>query len=188
MLMESDSSECWNETCSALMTVACRATNTYMIPGEPSVMPRSWLWGPHWMMSSCTFCLNTACMWKSLGEFLKNTRSNQLELKLWKYSSGILILLFNFFFNFKIRKFPFWLSSNELQYPWGCRFDPWPPSLSLGSGVAMSCRVDHRRGSDPTFLWRWYGLAAVAPIRPLAWELPYATGCGPKKKRSFFKV
>ena len=28
--------------------------------------------------------------------------------------------------------------------------------------------------SDPMLLWLWYRLAAVAPIGPLAWELPYA--------------
>ena len=27
---------------------------------------------------------------------------------------------------------------------------------------------------DPAWLWLWHRLAAVAPIRPLAWELPYA--------------
>ena len=27
---------------------------------------------------------------------------------------------------------------------------------------------------DPALLWLWRRLAAAAPIRPLAWELPYA--------------
>ena len=40
----------------------------------------------------------------------------------------------------------------------------------------MSCGVGCRRGSDPTLLWLWHRLAATAPIRPLAWETPYATG------------
>ena len=40
----------------------------------------------------------------------------------------------------------------------------------------MSCGVGHRRGSDPALLWLWYGLAAAALIRPLAWEPPYAAG------------
>ena len=26
---------------------------------------------------------------------------------------------------------------------------------------------------DPVLLWLWQWLAAVAPIRPLTWELPY---------------
>ena len=37
-------------------------------------------------------------------------------------------------------------------------------------------------GSDLTLLWLWRGLAAAAPIRPLAWELPYATGAALKSK------
>ena len=40
----------------------------------------------------------------------------------------------------------------------------------------MSCGVGCRRGSDPVLLWLWRRLAATAPIRPLAWEPPYAAG------------
>ena len=40
----------------------------------------------------------------------------------------------------------------------------------------MSCGVGHRHGSDPGLLWLWHRLAASAPIRPLAWETPYAMG------------
>ena len=40
----------------------------------------------------------------------------------------------------------------------------------------MSCGVGRRHGSDPTLLWLWRRLAAMAPIRPLAWEPPYAMG------------
>ena len=43
----------------------------------------------------------------------------------------------------------------------------------------MSCGVGCRRGSDLVLLW----LAAVAPIRPLAWEPPYATGTALKRKK-----
>ena len=43
-------------------------------------------------------------------------------------------------------------------------------------GVAMSCGVGCRRGSDPALLWLWRRLVATAPIRPLAWEPPYAEG------------
>ena len=32
-------------------------------------------------------------------------------------------------------------------------------------------------------LWLWCRLAAVAPIQPLAWELPYATGLALKGKK-----
>ena len=47
---------------------------------------------------------------------------------------------------------------------------------TLGPGVAMSGGVGHRCGSDPALLWLWCRLAATAPIRPLAWEPPYAAG------------
>ena len=46
----------------------------------------------------------------------------------------------------------------------------------------MSCGVGRRWGSDLTLLWLWSRLAAVAPIRPLAWELPYAAGVTLKNK------
>ena len=38
----------------------------------------------------------------------------------------------------------------------------------------MSCGLGHRSGSDPMLLWLWHRPAAVAPIRPLAWEPPCA--------------
>ena len=53
----------------------------------------------------------------------------------------------------------------------------------------MSCGVGHRCSSDLTLLWRWCRLVATAPIRPLAWEPPYARGTAqemakrPKKKK-----
>ena len=50
--------------------------------------------------------------------------------------------------------------------------------LALLSGLRIQrcCELWFRWGSDPTLLWLWCGLAAAAPIRPLAWELPYAAG------------
>ena len=39
----------------------------------------------------------------------------------------------------------------------------------------MSCGVGHRHRSDPLLLGLWHGLAATAPMWPLAWESPYAT-------------
>ena len=41
---------------------------------------------------------------------------------------------------------------------------------------ALSCGVDQRRDSDPSLLWLWCRPVATAPIRPLAWEPPYAMG------------
>ena len=42
----------------------------------------------------------------------------------------------------------------------------------------MNCGVDHRRSSDPEFLWLWLGWEATASFGPLAWETPYAQGVG----------
>ena len=49
----------------------------------------------------------------------------------------------------------------------------------------MSCSIGHRYGSDLALLWLWHSPAAAAPIQPLAWELPYATGAAIKR---FFKI
>ena len=50
-------------------------------------------------------------------------------------------------------------------------------------GIAISCGVGHRRISDPALLWLWHRPAAIAVIRPLAWELPYAMGKALKKAK-----
>ena len=50
-------------------------------------------------------------------------------------------------------------------------------------GVAVSFGVGHRHGSDLALLWLWHRLAAVSPIKSLAWESPYATGAKKKNKR-----
>ena len=61
--------------------------------------------------------------------------------------------------------------------------------MGQGSGVAVSCGVGHRCGSDPVLLWLWHRPAATALIGPLAWEPPYAVGetlekaKRPKKKK-----
>ena len=58
----------------------------------------------------------------------------------------------------------------------------WVQSLALLSGLriqrAMSSGIGRRGGSDLALLllWLWCRLAATAPIRPLAWEPPYAAG------------
>ena len=52
-----------------------------------------------------------------------------------------------------------------------------------GSGFAVSCGVGGRHSSDLVLLWLWHRLTAVAPIRPLAWEPPYATGAASKSKK-----
>ena len=47
----------------------------------------------------------------------------------------------------------------------------------------MSCGVGRRCGSDPVLLWLWCRPATTAPIRPLAWQLPYATGMALEKTK-----
>ena len=47
----------------------------------------------------------------------------------------------------------------------------------------MSCGVGRRCSSNLTLLRLWHRLAAVAPIRPLAWEPPYAAGAGLKRQK-----
>ena len=48
----------------------------------------------------------------------------------------------------------------------------------------MSCGVGHRCGLDPILLWLWCRCAAVAPIQPPAWELPYAAGAALKQTKT----
>ena len=79
------------------------------------------------------------------------------------------------------------------------RFDPWPRSVCEGSGVAVSCGVGggcslvpecggcgvgFRNGSYLALLWLWRWWAAVALIRPLAWEPPYAAGAALKRQKT----
>ena len=51
----------------------------------------------------------------------------------------------------------------------------------------MSCGVGQRHSSDLALLWLWCRPAAVGPIRPLAWESPYAAGAALKKKKRSFR-
>ena len=48
----------------------------------------------------------------------------------------------------------------------------------------MSCGVGRRFGLDPVLLWLRHRLAAVAPIRPLAWEPPNAMSAALKSKQN----
>ena len=47
----------------------------------------------------------------------------------------------------------------------------------------MNCGVGHRYGLDLVLLWLWCRPAAVAPIRPLACEPPYALGVALKRQK-----
>ena len=62
------------------------------------------------------------------------------------------------------------------------RTDPWPHSVGEGSSIVMSCGVGRRHSSDLALLWLWCMLTAIALIRPLIWEPPYAEGVALEKK------
>ena len=47
----------------------------------------------------------------------------------------------------------------------------------------MSCGVGHRRGLDTVLLCLWCRRVAIALIRPLAWELPYAASKALKRRK-----
>ena len=51
------------------------------------------------------------------------------------------------------------------------------------SGVAASCGVGCRHGSDPALLWLWRRPEATDPIRTIAWEPPYAAGEALKRQK-----
>ena len=50
--------------------------------------------------------------------------------------------------------------------------------MGYGSSIAVGLR--HSLGL--ALLWLWHRLEAIAPIRPLAWEPPYAAGVALKKQ------
>ena len=88
-------------------------------------------------------------------------------------------------------EFSLWLRANKhYWYPWGCRMDPWPCSVGQESSIAVSYGVGRGCGLDPTLLWLQCRLPSTAPIWPLAWKLPYATGVALKrsKKKLFFQL
>ena len=78
-------------------------------------------------------------------------------------------------------EFPFWLRGNKPNGDAG--LIPCLAQWVKGSSVAVSCGVDHRCGSDLTWLWLWRRLAAVAPIQSPAWEFPQATGVALKTNK-----
>ena len=49
--------------------------------------------------------------------------------------------------------------------------------------LAVSCGIGRRHSSDLALLWLWHRLAAAALIRPLARELPRASGAALKSKK-----
>ena len=56
----------------------------------------------------------------------------------------------------------------------------WVKDLAL----LLSCGIGFRCSLDLVLLWLWHRPAAVASIRPLAWEHPYASGTAIKKNKT----
>ena len=48
----------------------------------------------------------------------------------------------------------------------------------------MSCGVGDMRSLGLALLWLWRRPAAIALIRPLAWEPPYAAGTALKRQKT----
>ena len=61
---------------------------------------------------------------------------------------------------------------------------PGTGSVGYGCGIALSCGVGRRCSSDLSLLWLWHQQAAVALIRPLSWESPYAAGAALKRQKN----
>ena len=47
----------------------------------------------------------------------------------------------------------------------------------------MTCGVGLRRNSEPALLGLWHRPGTIAPIRPLACELPYSTGAALERQQ-----
>ena len=73
---------------------------------------------------------------------------------------------------------------------------PYTDASNNLSTVKMLCKpwstedvsgVGSRHCSDLVLLWLWFRPAVAAPIRPLAWELPYAADAALRSKKKLNK-
>ena len=53
----------------------------------------------------------------------------------------------------------------------------------VGNLLPGAVALGHRCSLDPELLWLWCRPVSTAPIRPLAWEPPYATGVALEKAK-----
>ena len=60
--------------------------------------------------------------------------------------------------------------------------------MGHGSLIAVSRGVGHRRGLDLVVVWLWRMLAAIGPVRLVAWERPYATGIAIQSQKKKKKI
>ena len=58
------------------------------------------------------------------------------------------------------------------------------PGVTQWDKDPLSCGIGRRRNSELSLLWLWRRPAAIAPIRPLAWELPRAVGAAIEKAKN----
>ena len=58
--------------------------------------------------------------------------------------------------------------------------------MGLILGLAQWVKDSASSGLDLALLWLWHRPAAIAPIRPLAWELLYATSVALKRQKKIY--
>uniref|UniRef100_A0A8D0YNA3 Uncharacterized protein n=1 Tax=Sus scrofa TaxID=9823 RepID=A0A8D0YNA3_PIG len=77
---------------------------------------------------------------------------------------------------------------NEVKCPLCPLSSQSPMAIEIGHYFQHTNIVGLRRGSDPALLWLWRRPVATAPIRPLAWEPPYAAGAAQEIKSLTLKA
>ena len=71
----------------------------------------------------------------------------------------------------------------KYMYPWSSRCGTVEMNPTRNHEVSGSIPGFAQCVKDLPLLWLWHRLVATAPIRPLAWEPPYAKGAALKKDK-----